>query len=442
MRPFLVRPVRRVKGSIALAGDKSISHRYCFLGAISRGKTVIDNFPSNKDCLFSVNAFKELGIRITKEANNASSALKIVINGKGLCGLKKPRSPIFIGDSGTTLRLLLGVLAGQDFSVRLTAGSSLSKRPMLRVTAPLRMMGAIINARLRFGLEEYPPITIKGGNLKGITYKMPVASAQVKSAILLAGLYARGRTCVIEKISTRDHSERVLKMFGAHIRLQKNKILVKGNKELSSPGRLYVPGDISSAGFFIVLASILPNAQLLIRNVSLNPTRIGIINVLKRMGADIKIQQMVHSKTEPMGDLLVTSSKLKRAVVRHKEVPSMIDELPILMVAASCAQGKTVFEGVGELRVKEADRINSMSTNLRKMGVVIRAVKDNQSENVIVHGTKELKGAKVKSYGDHRTAMSMVVAGLRAKGNTLIDDISCIDKSFPDFLKILRIITQ
>ncbi len=433
MRPFVARPFSRLKGEISLPGDKSIAHRSIIISAISRGLTKIENFPANKDCLSTIKAFKKLGVKITKISST------VTVNGAGLLGLKKPKGPVLAGDSGTTLRLLLGILAGQNFKTKVVAGPSLSQRPMLRVTKPLRMMGAQIKARVEkrgSKIEEYPPITIRGGNLKAITYEMPVASAQVKSAILLAGLYTRGATKVIEPIKTRDHTERMLKLFKADLKVRQNTIVIKGDRELVSPGVLTIPGDISSAAFFIVLAAIIPDSKVLMRNVSLNPSRTGIIKVLKRMGADITVnssQLTVHSG-EPIGDIVVRSSKLKGTTVKKEEIPSLIDELPILMVAACFAKGKTVFEGVGELRVKETDRIRSLSSNLRKMGVDIRV---DSTEKVIIRGLKQLKGARVKSFGDHRTAMSMVVAGLAAIGRTYIDDISCINKSFPGFLKFL-----
>lgn len=416
MKPFVVKPAGAFSGRVSLPGDKSISHRAVILSALSSAKTTLENFPANDDCLATLKAFRQLGIRSTLKKS------EVLIYGKGLFGLKKPGRPIYLTDSGTSLRLLLGVLAGQRFSVRLTAGKSLSRRPMKRVTIPLRRMGAEIKSRM----GEFAPITIKGGNLKGIIYKMPVASAQVKSAILLAALYAKGKTRVIEAIPTRDHTERMLKIF-------------KG-KMLKSPGKIYIPGDISSAAFFMVAGSIIPCSKILIKNVSLNPTRTGAVKVLKRMGACINVKcQMSNVKcAEPIGDVLVESSKLKGVRISKMEIPSLIDELPVLMVAASLARGKSVFEGVGELRVKETDRIRSMTENLKKMGADIRVSKVKAGESIIINGVKGLKGARVKSFGDHRTAMSMIVAGFAAKGTTHIDDVSCISKSFPDFIRVIK----
>jgi len=273
---------------------------------------------------------------------------------------------------------------------------------------------------------------------------MPVASAQVKSAILLAGLYAKGNTQVIEPVKTRDHTERMLELFKASIKLKRNAIVIKGNQPLVSPGRITIPGDISSASFFLVLAAILPNSRLIIRNVGLNPSRNGVMRVLKRMGAKIKVSSLKSQVlgVEPLGDIIIKSSLLKGTVVKKEEIPSLIDELPILIVAACNARGITVFEGVGELRVKETDRIRSMSENLRKMGADIVVSKTGSSEKIIIKGVKQLKGVRVRSFGDHRTAMSMVVAGLNAQGKTYIDDIICINKSFPDFLNLLGVLIK
>lgn len=438
MKPFSFKGIRSLKGTITnLPGDKSISHRAVILSSIAKSKTSIYNFPFNDDCLSTISAFKQLGVKIIQEKINNKP--RILIYGRGLKGLKKPKKNIYLGESGTTLRLLLGILSGQDFKARLISGKSLSRRPMLRVTKPLRMMGADIKSTLRQA-EEYPPITITGGSIKPIIYKMPVASAQVKSAILLAGLYADGLTIVKEPVKTRDHTERMLKLFKADIKTTGNTIKIKGGRELVSPKNIFIPADISSASFFIVAASILPKAKVVIKNVSLNPGRIGVIKVLKRMGADIKCRaaNIHYQKYEPMGNIAVKNSRLKGTVIRKEEVPSLIDELPILMVAACLASGKVIFKGVGELRVKETDRIKSMLVNLAKMGAKIKVSGKPGAENIIVEGAKSLKGAKLKSFGDHRTAMSMIIAGLKAVGTTRIDDISCINKSFPDFLHILN----
>ncbi len=438
MRSFLTRPAACVTGRVAFLGDKSIAHRCIICSSLSVGKTVIKNYPANDDCLYTLKALRALGVKIVQH-KEGKDLLRLTVYGKGLYGLTKPKGPVFVGESGTTLRLLLGVLSGQDFETRMLAARSLSKRPMLRVTAPLRSMGAKIRAVKKTAkgkIEEYPPLTIRGGKLHSISYRMPVASAQVKSAILLAGLYPAGLTRVKEPVATRDHTERILKLFKAGIKVKAGQIVIKGEGKLVSPKIIYVPADISSAGFFLVLASILPGSRVLIRNVSLNPSRSGIVRVLKKMGANIR-ELSRSGGAEPMGDILVKSSRLKGVTVNKGLIPSLIDEIPILMVAACFARGRTVFEGAQELRVKETDRIRSMSENLKKMGADIRICSSGASEKIVIVGAKQLKGARVKSFGDHRTAMSMVVAGLAAAGQTRIDDIACINKSFPNFLSLI-----
>lgn len=437
MESFRVKSCRSINGSLKLSGDKSIAHRSIILASLSEGKTTIKNFPANKDCLYTVSIFKNLGVKIKKNPDGS-----LTVFGKGLSGLKKPHAALFTGESGTTFRLLLGVLAGQDFPATLTCGGSLSRRPMLRVTAPLRKMGAEIHAERRTPnaeREEYPPITIHGGHLKGINYRLPVASAQVKSAILLAGLFARGRTVVIERLASRDHTERMLRAFGARIKSGK-KIIISQTPKLVSPRQIYIPADISSASFFIVAALILPDSRVVISNVSLNPSRCRALAVLRRMGADIRITAAAgrFSAGEPLGEVEARSSSLKAARVSKKEVPFLIDELPILMVAASFAKGQSVFQGVQELRVKETDRIKSMSENLRKMGVTVKVRKSGRQEQLLIRASGPLSGCKIKSFSDHRTAMSMAIAALGAEGPSTIDNTSCISKSFPDFLKILK----
>ena len=437
MKAFLAKHVSHLKAKVFVPGDKSIAHRAIFLSAISSGSTSIYNFPASDDCLATVKVFRALGVKIIYRRNKHS----LTVFGTGRLGLRKPRGSLFIKESGTTIRLLLGLLAGFDFKVTLIAGKALSQRPMSRVTEPLRMMGARIKAKGSALKEEFLPITIKGGNLKSITYRMKVASAQVKSAILLAGLYAYGKTIVIEPVHTRDHTERMLKLFKADLQIFKNKIVITGNNQLISPKKITIASDISSASFFIVLATIIPESEILIKNVSLNPSRAGILKVLKRMGASIKVSGCQGVKVpggELCGDLTVSSSDLKATVVTKKEIPSLIDEIPVLMVAAAVANGSTVFDGVEELRVKETDRIRSMTENLKRMGVPIEIKRTARSEKVIIHGQNTLKGASVQSFCDHRTAMSMVVAGLKATGHTSIDDIRCINKSFPQFIDLIR----
>jgi len=434
MKPFVVKDKSVPRGTISLPGDKSITHRALIISALSSGKTILKNFPVSDDSLATLNSLAALGVKILR--NNKQVFVYGLANGR----LSESRKPIFTGNSGTTLRLLLGVLAGQDFTTKLISGKYLSLRPMARVNLPLRLMGARITAR-NIGRDEYPPIVITGNKLKGISYRLPVASAQVKSAILLAGLFACGKTRVIQPVKTRDHTERLLKLFGVKITLNKNSVILNPGKNLASPGEIYIPGDISSGAFFMVLGVIIPGARISLECVSLNPSRCGIINVLKRMRAKIEVFPLKGRKTqsfEPMGNLRITSSRLKATVINANEIPSLIDELPVLMVAACFAQGRTIIKGAGELRVKETDRINSMLSNLKRMGADIRMVKSGVKENIVIQGQARLNGAKLKSFGDHRTAMSMVVAALAAEGKSEIDDVSCISKSFPGFLAALK----
>lgn len=438
MKPFLIKNKFVPRGRITLAGDKSITHRALILSALSDGKTLLRNFPVHDDSLATLGALAALGIKIVRENKQAS------VFGKGLHGLIKPEKPIFVGESATTLRLLLGVLAGQSFKTKITAGRYLSMRPMARVNIPLRRMGAQINSKIK-GKDEYAPILISGGKLKGIKYQPAVVSAQVKSAILLAGLFARGKTCVIEKIPTRDHTERMLKIFGADIVIKKKSIVLKPAKNLVSPQVVYIPGDVSSAAFFIVLATIIPGSRVFIERSGLNPGRAGIINILKRMRARIRIRYARgdnRQRFEPLGDLIISASKLKGTIVYSHEIPTLIDELPILMVAACFAQGRTIIKGASELRVKETDRIKSMVSNLRSMGADIQLKKVTSGEDVLIKGTGRLFGADLKSYGDHRTAMSMVIAALAAEGESRIDNIACISKSFPGFLATLNSLSK
>jgi len=439
---FCISRTTPLKGQVRFLGDKSIAHRALFLSALSKGVTRIFNFPLNNDCKETAFALRALGVKIHFEQKKNDSGCVTVL-GQGLSGLTKPRSPIFIKESGTTLRLLLGVLAGFNFPVKIVAGPSLSRRPVRRVNLPLRLMGAKVVARqenIDGRLEEYPPVVIEGGRLKGIFYTLPVASAQVKSAILLAGLNASGKTRVREIYPTRDHTERMLKAFQARISSRANVITLEGKKELVSPGQIKIPGDFSSASFFIVAAALVAGSKIAIKDVGLNPTRLGLLRVLEKMGLRFKVIRscLPFSFYEPIGDLIVEAGNLKGVRVRRAEIPLLIDELPILMVAASLAEGRSVFEGVGELRVKETDRIKSMSENLRKMGAKIKIINHARRQDIVIDGLRHLKGARVKSFGDHRTAMSMVVAGLLADGQTEIDNIDCIRKSFPSFLACLE----
>ena len=429
-----------------MPGDKSISHRAVFIASLAEGKTLAKNFLFSDDSLATVDAFRKLGVKIVTDVKRRQAA----IYAKGLRGLIKPKGPIYVRESGTTMRLLCGVLAGQKFSSLLAGAKTLTSRPMRRILIPLRLMGAEIKSKIKDQKsktpEEYPPLRIKGQNLKAIAYRMPVASAQVKSAIMFAALYADGKTKIVEQIRSRDHSERMLRLFGASIATQGLKISIK-KSNLISPGIVNIPSDISSAAFFMVLAALHDDSDVLLKSIGINPTRRGLIDVLMRMGADIYVKPAVLPKAgvkaaaEPIADIRVKAKSLKGVTIKEKDIPGMIDELPVLMVAASLAGGRTIINGVSELRVKETDRINSMVSNLKKMGAKINfrsKTGAKTKEYIEITGVDELKGARVKSFGDHRTAMSMVVAGLLAKGQTHIDDVGCIDKSFPEFMPIVK----
>ncbi len=438
---FSFKQAVKVKGQLNLLGDKSIAHRAIILSSMAFGKTTIYNFPFHNDSEATIKSFQALGVDIVK---NTSKNI-VYVNGVGLRGFKESLYPISTGESGTTFRLLLGVLAGQNFSTQVTADTALANRPMKRVTIPLRLMGAKISARINNN-EEYAPIIISGGNIKAIKYKMPVESAQVKSAILLAGLYADKVTQVIEKNKSRDHTERMLKLFGVKVYTGIKTVKLYPSKKLISPKEIYIPSDISSASFFIVLVSILKESEIIIKNVNLNSSRMGIIKVLKRMGANIVLKKNKSKDKaftyEPMGDIYVKSSCLKATKIKSSEIPSLIDELPILMVAAIFAKGTTYFESVKELRVKETDRINSMADNLALMGGRIEIIKNKNNEDLLVTGMKNLKGAAFKSYNDHRTAMSMIIAGLAVSGESSVDEVKCINKSFPNFIEVVSSLTS
>jgi len=395
------------------------------LASISEGTTRIKNLLMGDDVLRTMEAFRAMGVRIRRKGAD------VVVRGAGMRGLEKPGRPIYLGNSGTTMRILPGILAGQDFEVVLKGDRSLSARPMMRVAEPLRAMGAsVLGERCKASGKNdiRPPLKIKGGRLKAIKYKSKIASAQVKSCILLAGLFARGVTSVSEPVKSRDHTERMLRQFGARCKVKSLRCQVKGPARIKSPGKIVVPRDISSAAFFIVAGCIVPGMKIVLKNVGLNPTRTGIIDILKRMGADIRLTGGAAA-----GDITVKSSSLKGVTISPKEVVRAIDEIPIIMVAACFAKGATIFRGIGELRVKETDRINSMVGNLRKMGADIEV----RGERLEVKGDKALHGAKVSSFGDHRTAMSMLVAGLAVKGKVNVTGLNCINKSFPGFEKLL-----
>lgn len=420
---------KNFKGEVIPAPDKSISHRAVIFSSLANGKSVIRNFLRAEDPFSTIGAFRALGVQIQDNKN------EIIVNGRGLNGLKEPEDVIDCGNSGTTIRLISGILAGNPFFSVLTGDASLRLRPMGRIITPLSQMGAEIKARAN---NKYPPLAINGGYLRAIKYEMPIASAQVKSSILLAGLYADGITEVIEPVKSRDHTERMLTAFGVEIDVKDNSISIKGRSELKS-NDVEIPGDFSSAAFFIVGALLIENSDLTIKNVGINPTRTGLLEVLQKMGAGIKIENIRYISGEPVADLYCTGrKKLKALDITKEQIPSMIDEFPIFCVAATQAEGITTIRGAEELRVKESDRIKSMVSELRKMGVEIEEYPDGLS----IKGVSNLRSASIESYNDHRIAMAMSIAGLIAEGITTINGISSVNISFPGFFDIIRRLTH
>lgn len=411
-------------GEITVPGDKSISHRAAILGALARGETLIEGFLLGEDCLSTLSCLRRLGVAVLVEGE------KVRVQGVGLDGLREPEDVLDAGNSGTTARLLLGVLAGQPFYAVLTGDASLRRRPMGRVTVPLREMGALISGRAGGKLL---PLTVQGGAIRALKYSSPVASAQVKSAVLLAGLFAEGETSVTEPEKSRDHTERMLAAFGAQVKVRGNTACVMGQPCLE--GRLVrVPGDISSAAFFLVAASIVPGSDLLIRNVGVNPTRTGVLEVLEQMGARLDYLNRREESGEPVADLRVRAAALKGVEIGGAIIPRLIDELPVLAVAAACAAGTTTVRDAEELRVKESDRISVMTSQLAALGINITAREDG----FVVQGGRRLKGGRVQSFGDHRVAMSLSVAALAAASPVVLDDPQCMAVSYPAFLDTLR----
>ncbi len=417
---FLANPGGRLSGRIRVPGDKSISHRSIMLGSLAEGTTEVEGFLEGEDALATLQAFRDMGVVIEGPHHG-----RVTIHGVGLHGLKAPPGPIYLGNSGTSMRLLSGLLAAQPFSATLTGDASLSKRPMNRVAKPLREMGASIDT----AAEGRPPMTINGGQrLTGMTYEMPMASAQVKSCLLLAGLYAAGSTTVIEPAPTRDHTERMLRGFGYPVTVEGNKATVESGHKLTAT-HIEVPADISSAAFFLVAGSIAEDSELVLEHVGINPTRTGVIDILRLMGADITLENQREVGGEPVADLRVRSAKLKGIDIPEDLVPLAIDEFPVLFVAASVAEGRTVLRGAEELRVKESDRIQVMADGLLALGVKVEPTPDG----IIIDGGS-IGGGEVHSHGDHRIAMSFSVASLRATAPIRIHDCANVATSFPNFL--------
>lgn len=419
---FLVQPGGSLKGSIRVPGDKSISHRSVMLGALAEGITEISGMLEGEDVLATLAAFRAMGIKAEGPDNG-----KLVIHGAGLHGLKAPLSPLDMGNSGTAMRLMTGILSGQKFDSELIGDASLNKRPMNRIADPLRKMGAVIDT------EEHgrPPLRIKGNqSLSAIDYVLPVASAQVKSAVLLAGLYANGKTSTTEPAPTRDHTERMLKGFGYDVQVTGSTASVTGGGKLTAT-KIDVPADISSAAFFLVGASIAKGSDLVLEHVGMNSTRVGIITILRLMGANIEASNERVIGGEPVADLRVCSAALHGIDIPEDQVPLAIDEFPAIFIAAACAEGTTRLTGAHELRVKESDRIAVMAAGLKVLGVHHKETEDGIE---ITGGS--LSGGEVDSHGDHRIAMAFAMAGLRADGPITISDCNNVNTSFPDFVSL------
>lgn len=412
---MVIQKIKKAVGQIKVPGDKSISHRAVMLGSLANGVTEISGFLKGADCLSTIDCFRKMGIDIDINGEN------VTVHGNGLRGLLKPDEMLYTGNSGTTTRLLCGILAGQNFDTSITGDASIQKRPMGRVVQPLSMMGAKIE-------NEYCPLYITGTKLHGIDYKMPVASAQVKTAIILAGLYADGETVIHEIEKSRDHTELMLSAMGADLTVDNLDITVKPTNDLTAVN-VDVPGDISSAAFFLVLGAIMPNSQITVTNVGINPTRTGIIDVLKDMGADITLENVHTSAGETVADITVRSSSLKGTTVGGDIIPRLIDELPIIAVAAVFADGQTVIKDAQELKVKETNRIRAVVDEFNKCGIDITETDDG----MIINGGKSIHGADFKTYGDHRMAMSLTVLAQLADCESTLDDSDCACVSYPTF---------
>ena len=419
---FVVRPGGKLQGSLRVPGDKSISHRAIMLGSLADGVTEVSGFLEGEDSLATLEAFRAMGVRIERPGPG-----RVRIHGVGMGGLKAPAGPLDLGNSGTSMRLLAGLLAGQAFPATLVGDSSLSGRPMRRVTDPLASMGADIGTKA----AGTAPLQIRPvPRLRGIDYRLPVASAQVKSSLLLAGLYAEGETCVTEPAPTRDHTERMLRGFGYPVRSEAGRICLQGGGRLSAC-ELDVPGDISSAAFFLVGATIANGSAVLLEHVGVNPTRTGVIQILRAMGARIETRNTRVAGGEPVADLWIEASPLHGIHIPEEQVPLAIDEFPALFVAAACARGETLLTGAEELRVKESARIQAMADGLSPLGVEV----EPRTDGIRIRGG-EIRGGSVASHGDHRIAMAFAVAGLKAQGEIRVSDCANVNTSFPGFARL------
>ena len=433
MRTILSRSAP-LRGEITVPGDKSISHRAVMLGSIAKGTTEITGFLSGADCLSTVDCFRRLGVEISVNEKEG----KVTVCGRGMRGLRPASDPVslYTGNSGTTTRIISGILAPQPFTSVISGDASIATRPMRRIMQPLSRMGAHIES---VNGNDCAPLRIEGRDLHGITYHSPVASAQVKSSILCAGLYAEGVTEVVEPSLSRDHTERMLRAFGAEIDSFEDKdgwhARTKTCPELEAR-RIHVPGDISSAAYFIAAASLIPGSEILIRSIGINPTRAGMIEVAQSMGADISILGIRQDTAEPVADLLVRYAPLHGVTIGGSVTPALIDEIPVLAVMAACAEGTTYIKDAAELKVKETDRIDTITKGLSAMGCSVVP----QNDGMIIEGNSgsPLTGSAIKTYGDHRIAMAFSVAALAARGETVIDDEHCVDVSYPGFYRDLE----
>ena len=426
MSDFLVSPCNSLSGVITIPGDKSISHRAIMMGSIANGVTKVSGFLEGNDSLATLKSFQKMGVDIEQ------SGSKLTIKGLGMHGLKAPTKPLDLGNSGTSIRLMSGLLSAQSFDSELCGDESLSKRPMDRIIDPLRQMGAKI-----YGVNSKPPLSISGNQpLKAITYELPIASAQIKSCLLLAGLYAEGETCIVENVTTRDHTERMLSSFGYQVSCSDNCITLDGGGELEACD-IDIPSDISSAAFFMVAASIAKNADLTLKAININPTRTGIIEILKLMGADITISNETEMAGEKTADIQVRSADLKGIEIPNELVPLAIDEFPVLFIAASCAEGETLLTGAKELRVKESDRIQVMADGLKILGIKTEVLDDG----IHIQGGQFSKpSAPIKSHHDHRVSMSFVVASAACNFDIKIEGVDNVKTSFPNFVELANTI--
>lgn len=421
---LVVTPRSSLRGAVRVPGDKSISHRAALLGGLAAGTTTVEGFLRGEDCLATLACLRAMGVRIDDDGG------RLVIHGGALA---EPDDVLDVGNSGTTIRLLSGILAGQPFHSVVTGDASIRRRPMDRVATPLRRMGARISGRSGGRLA---PLSIDGGGLRGIAYETPVASAQIKSAVLLAGLFADGETEVREPSQSRDHTERMLGAFGVPVRRDGLAVRVSGPAALRGTA-LHVPGDLSSAAFLLVAAALVPGSEVTVEDVGLNPTRTGVLDVLTQMGADVRVRGQRDEGGEPVGDVTVRASRLRGVTIGGALIPRTIDELPVLAVAACLAEGETVIRDAAELRVKEVDRIAALARELGRLGAAV----EPRPDGLAITGVARLRGGRVASDGDHRIAMAMAVAGLCADGPVTIEDPACIQTSFPEFEETLRGVT-